>query len=168
VRYVLTQRGTPAPVLPDIHHPLTHVLEIPLERVALGSMRCGGAADLLGVIDRLSLVTGLRAITTPSILQSIREGKTLEQYSTEMQLDREVDAVMGYYSSHGESLAKMKDRELGLNRVGMAEHLEPTPLATTRQKRNGTPGGIRRSSIRISNCWITSKRFTRNSRRNMN
>jgi iron complex transport system substrate-binding protein len=110
-------------------HPLTHVFEVPLERVPLGSMRYGGAAGLLGLIDRLSLVTGLRAITTPSILQRIREGKTLEQYSTEMQLDREVDAVMGYYSSRGESLAMLKDRELGLNRVGMAEHLEPTPLA---------------------------------------
>lgn len=129
VRYVLVQRGTPAPVLPDTHHPLTHVFEVPLERVSLGSMRYGGAADLLGVVDRLSLVSGLRAITTPSILANIKAGKTSEAYSTEQQIDLNVDATMGYYSSRGEALAMMKDRELGLNRVGMAEHLEPSPLA---------------------------------------
>ncbi|MCI0388885.1 MAG: hypothetical protein MOB07_08995 [Acidobacteria bacterium] len=129
VRYVLVQRGTPVPDFPDIHHPLTHVFEVPLERVALGSMRYGGAADLLGVVDQLSLVTGLRAITTPSILANIKAGKTSEAYSTEQQLDLNVDATMGYYSSRGEALAMLKDRELGLNRVGMAEHLEPTPLA---------------------------------------
>jgi iron complex transport system substrate-binding protein len=129
VRYVLAQRGTPAPDFPDLDHPLTHIFEIPLERISLTSMRYGGAADRLGVIERLSMVTGLRSITTPSILQRIREGVTLEDYSTEMQLDRNVDAVMGYYSSRGESLAMLKNRELGLNRIGMAEHLEPTPLA---------------------------------------
>ncbi len=129
VRYVLVQRGTPAPDLPDLRHPLTHVLEVPLERISLGSMRYGGAADLLGVQEQLSLVSGLRSITTPSILANIKAGKTSEAYSTEMQLDRRIEATMGYYSARGEALAMMKDRELGLNRVGMAEHLEPTPLA---------------------------------------
>ncbi len=129
VRYVLVQRGTPVPDLPEIHHPLTHVFEVPLERVSLGSMRYGGASDLLGVQGRISLVSGLHSITTPSILANLQSGKTSEDYSTEMQLDRQVDASMGYYSSRGEALAMMKDRELGINRVGMAEHLEPTPLA---------------------------------------
>ncbi len=129
IRYVLVQRGTPVPDLPEIHHPLTHVFEVPIERVSLGTMRYGGAADLLGVQDRLSLVSGLRSITTPSILANIKAGKTSEAYSTEMQLDLNIDATMGYYSSRGEALAMLKDRELGLNRVGMAEHLEPTPLA---------------------------------------
>jgi len=72
VRYVLVQRGTPVPNLPGINHPLTHVFEIPLERVSLGSMRYGGASDLLGVQNRLSLVNGLRSITTPSILANIK------------------------------------------------------------------------------------------------
>ena len=129
LRYVLVQRGAPAPDLPDLKHPLTHVFEVPLERISLTSMRYGGAADLLGAVERLSMVTGLRSITTPSIMERIKAGVTLEDYSTEMQLDRNVDAVMGYYSSRGESLAMLKNRELGLNRVGMAEHLEPTPLA---------------------------------------
>ncbi len=129
VRYVLVQRGTPVPDLPEIHHPLTHVFEVPLERVSLGSMRYGGASDLLGVQERISLVSGLRSITTPSILANLQSGITSEDYSTEMQLDRQVDAAMGYYSSRGEALAMMKDRELGINRVGMAEHLEPTLLA---------------------------------------
>jgi iron complex transport system substrate-binding protein len=129
LRYMLVQRGTPVPDLPDLNHPLTQVFEVPLERISLTSMRYGGAADLLGVIERLSMVTGLRSITTPSILERIKAGTTLEDYSTEMQLDRDVDAVMGYYASRGESLAMMKDRELGLNHVGMAEHLEPTLLA---------------------------------------
>jgi iron complex transport system substrate-binding protein len=129
VRYVLVQRGTTVPDLPDLRHPLTHVFEVPLERVSLGTMRYGGASELLGVEDRISLVNGLRSITTPSILANIQAGKTSEAYSTEMQLDRQVDAAMGWYSARGEALAMMKDRELGLNRVGMAEHLEPTPLA---------------------------------------
>ncbi len=129
VRYVLVQRGTPVPDLPEIDHPLTHVFEVPLERVSLGSMRYGGASDLLGVVDRISLVNGLRSITTTSILANIQAGRTSEAYSTEMQLDRQVDAAMGWYSARGEALAMMKDRELGINRVGMAEHLEPTPLA---------------------------------------
>lgn len=129
LRYVLVQRGTPVPELPDLHHPLTRVFEVPLERISLTSMRYGGAAELLGVIERLSMVTGLRSITTPAILQRIKDGATLEDYSTEMQLDRNVDAVMSYYSSRGESLTMLKDRELGLKHVSMAEHLEPTPLA---------------------------------------
>ena len=129
VRYVLVQRGTPAPALPNLHHPLTHVFEIPVERVSLGTMRYGSAADLLGVQELLSLVSGLRSITTPSILANIKAGKTSEAYSTEMQLDLNIDATMGYYSSPDEALARLKDRELGLNRVGMAEHLEPSPLA---------------------------------------
>ena len=129
LRYVLVQRGTPVPDLPDLHHHLTRMFEVPLERVSLGTMRYGGASDLLGVQDRISLVNGLRSITTPSILANIQAGKTSEAYSTEMQLDRQVDAAMGWYSARGEALAMMKDHELGLNRVGMAEHLEPTPLA---------------------------------------
>jgi iron complex transport system substrate-binding protein len=129
VRYVLVQRGTPVPDLTDLRQPLTHVFEVPLERVSLGTMRYGGASDLLGVQDRISLVNGLRSITTASIQANIQAGKTSEAYSTEMQLDRQVDAAMGWYSARGEALAMMKDRELGLKRVGMAEHLEPTPLA---------------------------------------
>lgn len=129
LRYILVQRGTPIPDLPEIHEPLTHVFEVPLQRIALGSMRYGGAADLLGVIDRLSFVSGLRAITTRSILDRISSGQILEAYSTELLMDRNVDGIMGYYSSRGESLAMQKDLELGLNRIAMAEHLEETPLA---------------------------------------
>lgn len=41
VRYVLVQRGTPTPDLPDLNHLLTHVFEVPLERISLTSMRYG-------------------------------------------------------------------------------------------------------------------------------
>lgn len=128
LRYVLVQRGTPAPDIPEIKLPLTRVLEVPLERAAVGTLRYGGAVDLLGVIDRLNLVSGLRVITTPSILAEIKSGRILEQYSSELLIERRVDAAMAYYSSSGESLTMQKDAELGINRVAMAEHLEETPL----------------------------------------
>lgn len=129
VRYLLVQRGTPAPDIPERREPLTKTIEVPLERVSLGSMRYGGASDLLDIVDRLTLVSALRAITTPSILQAIKEGRSLEAYSTELQIERGVDAVFDYYSNSGESLSQTKNRELGLVSVGMAEHLEETPLA---------------------------------------
>jgi iron complex transport system substrate-binding protein len=129
LKYVLVQRGAPLPDLPEIHHPLTHVFAVPVERVSLGSMRYGGASDLLGVVDRLNMVSALRSITTPSILQRIKEGQAKEDYSLELFIERDVDALMDYYSAFGESLSQGKMRELGVNTVQMAEHLEPTPLA---------------------------------------
>lgn len=127
--YVLVQRGTPIPDLPEIRDPLTKVVQVPVERVSLGSMRYGGAADLIGVVDRLSMVSALRSITTPSIQSRIETGETLEAYAIEMQIDREVEVVMDYYSNSGESLGAGKTRELKLVNIPMAEHLEETPLA---------------------------------------
>lgn len=129
LRYVLVQRGTEVPDRPEIKEPLTRVFEVPLERIAMGSMRYGGAADLLDVLDHVNLVSGLKAITTQSILDRIKEGRIIEQYSSELLMERKVDAAMAYYSNSGESLTMQKDAELGINRVAMAEHLEESPLA---------------------------------------
>ena len=128
LRYVLVQRGTKVPDLPEMKDPLTRVFEVPLERIAMGSMRYGGATDLLDVVDQVNLVSGLKAITTQSILDRIKDGRILEQYSSELLMERKVDAAMAYYSNSGESLTMQKDLELGINRVAMAEHLEESPL----------------------------------------
>lgn len=129
LRYVLVQRGTKVPEIPELQDPLTRVFEVPVERIAMGSMRYGGAADLLDVLDHVNLVSGLKAITTQSILDRIKDGRIIEQYSSELLMERKVDAAMAYYSNSGESLTMQKDLELGINRVAMAEHLEESPLA---------------------------------------
>jgi iron complex transport system substrate-binding protein len=125
VTYVLVQRGTPAPPVMDRH---TRVIQVPVQRLSLGSYRYGGAVGLLGVADRLVIVAG-RFITTPAIRKLIDAHAVAENYSTELVMDRESDAVALYYSNNGQSLEELKYSDLGLQTVLMAEHNEDTPLA---------------------------------------
>lgn len=124
LRYLLVQRGTP---VPD-GYPDAKIFEVPARRFALASYRYGGAADLLGVADRL-IAFRRRIATTPSIVRMIDAGRLSDDFSPERMAALEPDVVMSYYGNVSLSTSMNPYVALGIHEVSMAEHLEPTPLA---------------------------------------
>lgn len=131
VRYVLVQRGTPTPDLPVLRDPSTRLVQVPVERFALGTYRYGGAVGVLDVAERLVVIPATNIITTPAIRRHIEAGKLTDSYSTELIMEREAGATFDYYSNAGQSLDQTKRQEVGLQSVLMAEHAEANPLAKT-------------------------------------
>jgi iron complex transport system substrate-binding protein len=123
LRYLLVQRGTPVPT----HYPGALVYEVPARQFALASYRYGGAADLLGVTDRL-IAFRRRIATTPSIVRLIDQGLS-DDFSPERMAALDPDVVISYYANASLSTSMNPYVPLGIREVSMAEHLEPTPLA---------------------------------------
>jgi iron complex transport system substrate-binding protein len=125
-RYVLWQRGTPAPPT----DPDAKVIQVPVERYALGSYRYAGAVAALHLIDQLVYLANYRQSTTPEIVGRLNDGRLPRNGSPELVAGRDTEVIFGYYST---SMNRDSDvyGPLGVQLVPMAEHLETTPLGKT-------------------------------------
>ena len=131
MNYVLVQRGTPVPQIPETQDPRTMIVSVPVEKFTLGSFRYGGAADLFGVVDRLVAAPGFNTITTPAILAGFENGTIKQNYSEELLIDLKTEIVMDVFIFNSQLLKEKHRREIGLMTIGMAEPLEESPLAKT-------------------------------------
>lgn len=131
IRYVLVQRGTPVPDLPELADEKTRLVFVPVNRFAQRSFRYGGAVDLLGVVPRLVAFPRSDIITTPSIRRRIESGEVQHDAGVELLVEADTEAVFEFYNGSVQDYLQRQYHELDLQIVQMAEHLEADPLAKT-------------------------------------
>jgi iron complex transport system substrate-binding protein len=131
VRYVLVQRGTPVPDLPELADDKTRLVFVPVNRFAQRSFRYGGAVDLLGVVPRLVAFPRSDIITTPSIRRRIESGEVRHDAGVELLVEADTEAVFEFYNGGVQDYLQRQYHELDLQIIQMAEHLESEPLAKT-------------------------------------
>lgn len=131
IRYVLVQRGTPVPDLPELADDKTRLVFVPVNRFAQRSFRYGGAVDLIGVVPRLIAFPRSDIITTPSIRRRIESGEVRHDAGIELLVESDTEAVFEFYNGGVQDFLQRQYHELDLQIIQMAEHLEAEPLAKT-------------------------------------
>ena len=131
IRYVLVQRGTPVPDLPELADEETRLVFVPVNRFAQRSFRYGGAVDALGVVPRLIAFPRSDIITTPSIRRRIDSGEVRHDAGIELLVESDTEAVFEFYNGGVQDYLQRQYHELDLQLIQMAEHLEAEPLAKT-------------------------------------
>jgi ABC-type Fe3+-siderophore transport system permease subunit/ABC-type Fe3+-hydroxamate transport system substrate-binding protein len=131
-RYVLVQRGTPAPSIADAH---AHVIEVPLRNFILTHDELLGAAEIAGLADRLIAVSSVKNIRAPGIragidahrIVGVGSGKHLD---VERVIQLQPDVVMTYWSVNPSYDAHPVLDQAGIDTVVLSSHWETTLLAT--------------------------------------
>ena len=128
-RYLLVQRGTPAPR----DYPDARIIKIPVETVVTMSTTYLAHLDMLGFVDRLVGHDMLYAVSAPSVRRRIDEGKvkevgTGENVNIEILLDLDPGLIVLYGMGEGTD-AHPKLMEAGFPVAINAEYMETSPLA---------------------------------------
>lgn len=122
---LLVQRGTPRPS----GYADATLVWVPVRRWSSGNYHYGGAADLLGVSDRLvSLGGSFVQATSPGIARLVREGRIRRHRSEDQAAALEPDVFLSWTPF----LASLQDyegfRSLGIASINTVERQEETPL----------------------------------------
>ena len=125
--WLLVRRGAPIP--PGYSGAKT--VAVPLASYAMLSFRYGGLIDALDVVDSLAAYANWKHAFAPKLVARIDSGAMSRNVSLELLASLEVGAVFDYYSNNELLRADDRYRDLGLVRIPLGEHLEPTPLART-------------------------------------
>jgi iron complex transport system substrate-binding protein len=128
-RYVLVQRGTPAPRLPG----KTTVIEVPLSNFVLTHGELLGAAEITGLADRLLAVDDVRNVREPGIRDGIEAGRIVavgsgKHVDVERVIQLQPDLVLTYWSLSPEYDAHPVLDQAGLRTVVLASHWDTSIL----------------------------------------
>jgi iron complex transport system substrate-binding protein len=130
-RYVLVQRGTPAPHL----HGSDPIIEVPVENFILAQDELLGAAEILGLAGRLVGISQTSGIRAPGVRAQIDRGR-IERIGSGSHVDVErviqlqPDVVLTYWSVSPKYDAHPVLDQAGIRTVVMASHWETNVLAT--------------------------------------
>lgn len=128
-KYVLVQCGTPTP--PGFES--DQIVQIPARSVIALSTTHLVQLEKIGVLDRLIAVNDFKIVTTPAVLEKIKQNQITEvgnpsTPNVEKILSLSPDLITSYGTGSPQSDGYAKLIEAGL-RVGMvSEYMEPTPL----------------------------------------
>jgi iron complex transport system substrate-binding protein len=130
-RYVLVQRGTPAPPL----HASDRVIEVPVENFILAHPELLGAAEILGLADRLVGLSQISGIRAPGVRAQIDRGRIARigsgsHVDVERVIQIQPDVVLTYWSVSPKYDAHPVLDQAGIRTVVMASHWETNILAT--------------------------------------
>lgn len=129
LEYLLVQCGTPVPQ----HNADTVVITVPISRIVTGNPAMLGAADELGIVDRIAGMTQPDSATVPSVVERVAKGQIITaggwtHGNIEPILALEPDVYLTFYSSYPQYDMHPRLRRLGVRPFPQADHLEPTPL----------------------------------------
>lgn len=126
---LLVQCGTPVPE----HDDTTIVVQVPIRRLATGNSAMLGAADELGIVDRLVGVENVRTPTVESVRRRIAEGGIQELWgyahaNIEPIMAVRPDVYLSFYSAYPQFNLHPQLRRVGVRALPQADHLEGHPL----------------------------------------
>lgn len=122
---LMVQRGTPRPA----GYPDAELVWVPVRRWSAQNFHYGGAADLLGVSDRIvSLGGSIRHATSPGVVRLIAEGRIRQHRSVEQAAVLEPEVFLSYTPFLATMRGHDRLRALGLTDLLPVERLEETPL----------------------------------------
>ncbi|MCS7222048.1 MAG: ABC transporter substrate-binding protein [Anaerolineae bacterium] len=127
--YVLVQRGTPKP---DGYEG-AYFIEVPIETIITMSTTYLPHLDILGVLDRLIGIDGIKYVNNETVRKMFAEGRLVEigsgaEVNVEAVLDLGPDVVMTYAVGSPDYDAHPKLVEAGITTVLNAEYMETSPL----------------------------------------
>lgn len=128
-RYVLVQRGTPAPRLPG----KTTVIEVPARNFILTHEELLGAAEITGLADRLLAVSDVRNVKEPGIRDGIANGRVVavgsgKHVDVERVIQLQPDVALTYWSVDPSYDAHPVLDQAGIRSVVLASHWETSIL----------------------------------------
>lgn len=126
---LLVQCGTPTPV----HSPATLVIQIPIQRLATGNSAMLGAADELGIVDRLVGIENARTPTVESVRKRVASGHIQELWGNvhsniEPIMAAQPDVYLSFFSAYPEFNIHPQLQQVGVQALPQADHLESHPL----------------------------------------
>jgi iron complex transport system substrate-binding protein len=129
LRFVLVQRGTPAPS----EYSDAVRIDVPVRNFMITNWRYTGLIGELGLQDQLLGVGNLRAITAPAVLERVSNGLIPEingdgGLNLEQIIGMKPDLVMTYYSSTPQGNVHPKLEEAGIRTLPLADDTEASPL----------------------------------------
>jgi iron complex transport system substrate-binding protein len=129
-RYVLVQRGTPAPSIRG-----ARIIEVPIRHFILTDAELLGAAEVTGLADRLMAVSKVNGIRAPGIRAGIDAGRIVavgsgKHVDVERVIQLQPDIAMTYWSTNPTYDAHPVLDQAGIATVVLASHWETTLLPT--------------------------------------
>lgn len=126
---VLVQCGTPTPA----HSPATLVVQVPIQRLATGNSAMLGAADELGIVDRLVGIENVRAPTVESVRKRVASGHIHELWGNahsniEPIMAAQPDVYLSFFSAYPQFNIHPQLQQVGVLALPQADHLESHPL----------------------------------------
>jgi iron complex transport system substrate-binding protein len=130
-RYVLVQRGTPAPRIAG----KTRTIEVPVRNFILAHEELLGAAEITGLSDRLVAINSVEGVRAPGIRAGIRRGRigaigSGKHVDVERVIQLQPDLVMTYWSLNPSYDAHPVLDQAEIRTVVLASHWETSGLAT--------------------------------------
>ena len=130
-RYVLVQRGTPVPQMRGSDR----IIEVPVDNFILAHPEILGAAEILGLADRLVAISQTKFVRAPGIRAQIARGRIVPVGSgphvdVERVIQLQPDVVLTYWSVSPKYDAHPVLDQAGIRTVVLASHWEVTGLAT--------------------------------------
>lgn len=128
-RYVLVQRGTPAPRLPG----KTTVIEVPVGNFVLTHEELLGAAEITGLADRLLAISDVRNVREPGIREGVEQGRIVavgsgKHVDVERVIQLQPDVALTYWSLDPQYDAHPVLDQAGIRSVVLAAHWETSIL----------------------------------------
>lgn len=132
VRYVLVQRGTPAPA----GYAGVQRIEVPVQRLTALSTTQLPHLELLNALDALVAVSAIEMVHSPGVNQRFAAGKIAEighgaGINLEVVLELETDVVMAVASAQSQYNAHPVLQQAGVGVAINAEYTEPSLLGRT-------------------------------------
>ncbi|HCL78128.1 ABC transporter substrate-binding protein [Stutzerimonas nitrititolerans] len=126
---LLVQCGTPVPA----HDAATVVVEVPIRRLATGNSAMLGAADELGIVERLVGIENIRSPTVEAVRRRIAEGGIQELWgyahaNIEPIMAVRPDVYLSFYSAYPQFNLHPQLQRVGIRALPQADHLEGHPL----------------------------------------
>lgn len=128
-RYVLVQRGTPAPSLSG----RAQIIEVPARNFALTDQELLGAAEIAGLADRLVGVSRTTGVRAPGIRAAIDAGRVAaigsgKHVDVERTIQLQPDVALTYWSVNPTYDAHPVLNQAGIRTVVLAAHWETSIL----------------------------------------
>jgi iron complex transport system substrate-binding protein len=128
--YVLVQRGTPVPPVPRG----VRVIEVPVRTLALTHGELLGAAEMLGLDDRLVALNTIRGIRLPRLRALVARGTVTavgsgKHVDVERLISLQPDLVLTYWSVSPDYSAHPVLDQAGIQTVVLSSHWETSTLA---------------------------------------
>mgnify|MGYP005844932089 CR=1 FL=1 len=127
-KYVLYQRGTPVPDLPEV----THYIPVPVNQLAIHSTTHLGFLAALNQSDQISAATNLELYFHPAFNQRIKEGKVnsigYEVVEQELLIDDASELLFSYAVDVQDIKSIEGLRKLGQKVILISEYMEKDPL----------------------------------------
>jgi iron complex transport system substrate-binding protein len=126
---LLVQCGAPIPE----HSTTTIVVPVPIARLVTGNRSMLGAADELGIVERIVGMDNPRAATVPSVKARVDEGHIVfaggwTHGNIESTMALRPDVYLTFYSSYPKYNIHPRLLALGVKALPQADRLETTPL----------------------------------------